>query len=267
VLVGAYFFGKRYATLSALLSIIIISLMAYFYPRMFAFGKNDVLNKWLDISTWGAFLIITGYFMGHLYEKKESANREIKKTYQGIIEMMSLIIDSTDKASQSHSYRVSIISGMMAREMGLPEVWVENIRIAAILHDLGKLGVSSEVLKKIDMVKCKESERGSIARGADTLEPLCGKILDVLPSILYHGERFDGSGDFKLVGDDIPLGARVIAVADSYDSLVYGLSSRKGLSPSEVKQQIVERARTYFDPGVVKAFTSIFPQLNVQMPP
>ncbi len=267
VLVGAYFFGKRYATQSALLSVILVSLIAYLYPSMFTFARDDKFHRWLDISTWGAFLIVTGYLMGHLYEKKERANMEMKKTYQGIVEMMSLVIDSADKAAQSHSYRVSVISGMIAREMGLSELWVENIRIAAILHDLGKIGVSGEILKKIDMMAGGDPGDGKrLARGTDTLEPVCGKILDILPLILYHGERFDGAGDFRLSGDDIPLGARVIAVADTYDSLVCGLSYRKGLTPSEAKQQIIERVRTYFDPGVVKAFTAVFPQLSVQRP-
>jgi HD-GYP domain-containing protein (c-di-GMP phosphodiesterase class II) len=268
VLIGAYFFGRHYATHSAVFSIILVSLIAYYYPSTFTFNSDDEFYRWLDIATWGGFLIITGYFMGHLYEKKESANRETKKTYQGIIEMMSLIIDSADKATQSHSYRVSVISGMIAREMGLSEVWVENVRIAALLHDLGKLGVSSEVLKKIDKMTSEEYEHMGIRtmRGADTLEPVCGKILDILPSILYHHEKFEGSGDFHVAGDDIPLGARIIAVADAYDSLTSGSSHRKGSSPLDVKQQIIEHARTDFDPGVVKAFTCIFPRLDVEMP-
>lgn len=268
VLVGAYFFGKRYATHSALLSIILVSLIAYYYPSTFTLAANDELYRWLDIATWGSFLVITGYLMGHLYEKKERANKEIKKTYQGIIEMMSLIIDSTDKATQSHSYRVSVISGMIAREMGLSEVWVENIRIGALLHDLGKLGVSSEVLKKIDKMTTEEYGRMEIrtTRGTDALEPVCGKILDILPSILYNREKFDGSGEFHMAGDDIPLGARIIAVADSYDMLNSDRSSGKDVSPVDTKKQMMERAQTDFDQGVLKAFISILPRLNVEIP-
>jgi hypothetical protein len=266
VLIGAYFFGKRYATLSALFSIILISLIAYYYPSTFITNYEAPLYRWLDIATWGSFLVITGYFMGHLYEKKEKANQEIKKTYQGIIEMMSLVIDSADKATQSHSYRVSVISGMIARELGLSEVWVENIRIASLLHDLGRLGVSSEVLKKIDKMTSGEYCRPGIRtpRGTDALEPVCGKILDVLPSILYNREKFDGSGEFHMAGDEIPLGARIIAAADAYDSLISGPSSEKSISPSEVHEQMMEHSQTDFDPGVLKAFSSILPRLDVE---
>ena len=259
VLIGAYFFGKRYATQSALFSIILISLIAYNYPSTFTTDKETPFFRWLNIATWGSFLIITGYFMGHLYEKKEKANKEIKKTYQGIIEMMSLIIDSADKATQSHSYRVSVISGMIARELGLSEVWVENIRIASLLHDLGRLGVSSEVLKKIDKMTSEEYCHAGIRtpRGTDALEPVCGKILDVLPSILYNREKFDGSGEFHLAGDEIPLGARIIAAADAYDSLMSGPSSGKGVSPSEVQRKMMQQSQTDFDPGILKALSSV----------
>jgi len=268
VLIGAYFFGKRYATHSALFSIILVSLIAYYYPSTFTLHMTGELYRWLDIATWGCFLVITGYFMGHLYEKKERANKEIKKTYQGIIEMMSLIIDSTDKATQSHSYRVSVISGMVAREMGLSEVWVENIRIAALLHDLGKLGVSSELLKRLDKMTSEEYGRMEIRtmRGTDTLEPVCGKILDILPSILYNREKFDGSGDFNMAGDEIPLGARIIAVADTYDSLISDPTSRKDTSTADIQRHLIEHAQTDFDPGVLKALISVLPRLEVKIP-
>lgn len=263
VLIGAYFFGKRYATHSALFSIILISVIAYYYPSTFVTDYNAPLSRWLDIATWGGFLVITGYFMGLLYEKKEKANKEIKKTYQGIIEMMSLIIDSADKAAQSHSYRVSVISGMIARELGLTEVWVENIRIGSLLHDLGRLGVSSEVLKRIDTMTSKGESRTGIrtSHGTDALEPVCEKILDVLPSILYNREKFDGSGEFHMSGDEIPLGARIITVADAYDSLISDTSSGKNLSPSDVQKRLMEHSQTDFDPGVLKALSSILPRL------
>jgi HD-GYP domain-containing protein (c-di-GMP phosphodiesterase class II) len=268
VLFSAYFLGKHHATYSAVFSILLISLIAFYYPSTFAFDIDSKLYKWLDIATWGSFLVITGYYMGLLYEKKESANREIKKTYQGIIEMMSMIIDSSDKAARSHSYRVSVISGMIARDMGLSELWVENIRIAALLHDLGKLDVGSEVLNKLSKLPGGEYENMQIrtTRGPDTLEPMCGKILDILPSILYHNEKFDGSGNLAMAGDDIPLGARIIAVADAYDSLVYDSIDRKNLTPPEAKQEIIKYTVTHFDPRVIKAFSAILPSLEVGVP-
>lgn len=261
VLIGAYFFGKRYATLSALFSIILVSSMAFFYPSTFVFKMEDSFDRWLDISTWGSFLMITGYFMGLLYEKKERANRKIKETYRGIVELMSIIIDSTEKATQNHSYRVSVVSGIIAREMGLSEIRVENVRIAALLHDLGKVGLSTEVLKKINCISRYEQE-GPVTPANDVLEPVCAKILDVLPLILHYRERFDGSGDLGIIADDIPLGSRIIAVAEAYDSFLSQDAGGK-FGPHDARRNIIKFSGTDFDPSVVNAFLSVFPKLNI----
>ncbi|MCL4456700.1 MAG: HD domain-containing protein [Nitrospirae bacterium] len=268
VLIGAYFFGKRYATHSAVLSIIMISVIVYVYPESFAFSSDEELYKWLDIVTWGGFLFITGYFMGLLFEKKEKAKKEIKNTYRGIIEMLSLVIDSVDKQTQSHSYRVSVIAEMIAREMGLPESEVENIRIAALLHDLGKIGVSAEILHKIG--KLSEEERESMKShptlGAGVLAPVGGRVLLLLPLILHHHEKYDGKGYHGFIGEGIPIGARIIAVADVYDALTTDRPYRTGLSPLQARKEIVSNAGTHFDPEVVSVFDSIFHKLDSELP-
>ena len=117
VLLGAFYLGKRYATLAATFSVMLISLIAYFYPKSFEFVGTSVLYRWLDIVTWGGFLLITGYCMGLLYERNMEKTLEVNNTYRGIIEMLSVIIDTSDKNTQSHSYRVSTISELIASEL------------------------------------------------------------------------------------------------------------------------------------------------------
>jgi putative nucleotidyltransferase with HDIG domain len=268
VLLGAYYFGKRYATHSAVLSIMLISVIAYVYPRTFIFHETSQLYKWLDIVTWGGFLFVTGYFMGLLYEKKEQTNRELRRTYKGIIEMLSIIIDSADKRTQSHSYRVSVISEMLARQLECTEEDIENIRVAAMLHDIGKLGVSSEMLQKVG--KLTDEEIKEIKKhpeiGANVLNPVGGRALEILPAILHHHEKYDGSGYHGTIGKEIPLGARIIAVADVYEALTSDRPYRKALSPFEARKEIVDNSGTQFDPDVVKVFDSIFPKLYREGP-
>lgn len=268
VVIGAYFFGKRYATYSAFLSIILIFLIAYFYPATFIFPSDNELFKWLDIATWGGFIIITGYLMGHLYEKKETAKQRIKKTYQGIIEMLSLMIDAVDRNTQSHSYRVSVISTMLAQQMKCLDEEIENIRVAALLHDLGKLGISTAVLQNIKKLSSDEREhmKTHAKRGVDIIEPIGGKVFDILPFILYHHEKYDGSGYYQLDHESIPLGARIIAVADVFDALISDRPYRKGLSPMQAKKEVVDNAGAQFDPAVVKAFEDIFSQIDSEIP-
>jgi HD-GYP domain-containing protein (c-di-GMP phosphodiesterase class II) len=266
VILGAYFFGKRYATLAALFSIILISALAYTYPATFNYSRDGGLYRWLDLLTWGSFLLVTGYAMGHLYEKKEEATREIKSTYLGVIEMLSLVIDSVDTQTQSHSYRVSVIAEQIAQKMGLPTGELENIRIAALLHDLGKIGVSCEILGKIGKLSTTDLEqiKGHTQHAVDVLEPLGGKVNALLPIILNHHEKFDGTGYNAQTGVEIPLGARIVAVADVYDALISDRPYRKALSPFQAKKEIMENSGNHFDPAVVKVFDSIFPKLDVE---
>ncbi|MEJ2324043.1 MAG: HD-GYP domain-containing protein [Nitrospirota bacterium] len=263
VIIGAYFMGKRYATQAAFLSFLIIFLVAYVYPTSFRLESSSDLYRWLDLMTWGGFLVLTGYLMGVLYEKKEKTALELRNTYTGIIEMLSALIDSVDKQTQSHSYRVSMIAEKIARQLRCPEIEIEDIRIAALLHDIGKLGISSDILKKAGTLTDEESRtmRSHTRRVSDFLSPTGGRVLQLLPLIVYHHEKYDGSGYEGLTADDIPFGAKIIAVADVYEALTADRPYRKAMTPFEARKEIVDNAGVQFDPAVVSAFEKIFPSL------
>lgn len=268
VLLGAYFFGKRYAIVSSVFSVVVVGLLAYFVPQSFALqtGNNAEFFKWLDLVTWGLFLIFTGYCMGILYDKKEESRKELQRTYSGIIEMLSLVIESADNYTQSHSHRVSMIAEMIAKQMKLNEFDVENIRVAALLHDLGKVGVSEAVLQKVTELTAQEriSLRRHTWLAVNMLEPLGETVGDILPIILHHHEKYDGSGYYKAAQEDIPLGARIIAVADVYDALTTDRPYRKAFSSLQAKQEILANSGTHFDPQIVAAFNQIFPYLETE---
>ncbi len=268
VLIGAYHFGKRYATNAAVLSGILVFVIAYYYPASFAMPSDESLYRWLDLVTWLGFLLVMGYYVGLLYEKKENAKEEIKKTYQGIIEMLSLIIDSVDKQTQSHSYRVSVVAERIAIQMKCPQQEIENIKIAALLHDLGKLGLSAEVLNKIGKLSAEEHEhvKAHVKIGAQFIAPVGGRVLDLLPYILLHHEKYDGTGYQSVIGEGVPLGARIIAVADYYDALLSDRPYRQGLSPLAVRDEILQNSGKHFDPAVVEAFAAIFQTLGADAP-
>jgi putative nucleotidyltransferase with HDIG domain len=269
VVLGAYFYGKRYATLAALFSVLLIFSVAYTYPVTFSFNADSTLLRWLDLTTWGGFLLITGYTMGLLYERKEKLSKEIQMTYIGVIEMLSQVIDSVDKETQNHSYRVSLLAEKLALAMECPRHEVENIRIAALLHDIGKIGVTSEVLGKVGQLTKEEFSqvRKHPKHGAKVLEPVGGRVLELLPCILQHHEHFDGTGYHGLLGEEIPRGARIIAVADVYDALVSDRSYRKALTPSQARNEITTNSGSHFCPDVVRTFDALFPQLDFETAP
>ena len=265
VLLGAFFYGKKHGIYSAILSVLIIFAIAYFIPDTFSKDANDInLDKWLDVSIWGGFLILTGYTTGFLYEKKEAYNNELRKTYSGIITMLSVVIDSVDKYTQNHSYRVSRYAEKIAIAAGLPGPEVEDIMVAALLHDIGKIGVGEEVLNKIGNLSEKERKEmvDHTGKASELLEPLGGRVLKILPLILNHHERYDGKGYYGLIGGSIPIGARIIAVADVYDALITDRPYRKALSPEQAKNEIINGSETHFDPEVIKYFQKVFSTID-----
>ena len=271
VLLGAYFFGKRYAIISAISSVLIIFFLAYFFPKSFAVEtlSESQLLRWLDLITWGLFLIVTGYCMGILYEKNEESKKELQLTYNGIIDMLSLIIESADNYTQSHSRRVSVISEMIAKRLNLNKFETENIRVAALLHDLGKIGVRDTILQKVTVLTTQEkiNVKQHAWIGVNMLKPLGETVGDILPIILHHHDKYDGSGYYKAASGDIPLGARIIAVADVYDALTTDRPYRKAFSALKARQEIIDNSGSHFDPKVVTAFCYIFPYLGTENRP
>jgi diguanylate cyclase (GGDEF)-like protein len=164
-------------------------------------------------------------------------------------------VDARDAYTGSHSERVSEIAARIARRLGLDEQQVELTRLAARLHDLGKLAIPEEILRKPSALN--ESERLVLQRhpqiGHRMLESL--GVEPIAEWVLAHHERWDGDGyPNRLRGDEIPLGARIIFVADAFDAMTSERVYRKPLTSHEALEELERCAGTQFDPTIVDAF-------------
>jgi putative nucleotidyltransferase with HDIG domain len=260
VVFGAYTLGLRKGVYSALFSCAIVFTIALMNEHQFLANDPENWMRWLDLVTWGCFLVLTSYVVGTLYEEKEQQLHEIRQAYSGILEIMSKFIDSVDRYTENHSRRVADYSIEIARAMGLAEPIVEDIRVGAYLHDIGKVDVSTEVLRKA--AGLTEEEMDEMRRHVDTGERMVrsmgGILRHVIPMIAYHHERWDGTGYKGLVGEAIPLGARIIAVADTYDAIVTDRAYRKGRTPEQAMRILEEASGTQFDPSVVAVFMHLY---------
>ncbi len=145
---------------------------------------------------------------------------------------------------------------------------IEDIRAAALLHDIGKLETSRDVLYKAAKLTDEEiSEiKTHVQKGVNLLSPVSGSLRRILPIILAHHDKFDGSGYNATKGEDIPIEARVLSVADVYDALISDRPYRQGLSPFEARDIIVKGEGTDFDPRVIRAFESAFQKQRLEVP-
>ncbi|MBI1797884.1 MAG: HD-GYP domain-containing protein [Candidatus Eisenbacteria bacterium] len=258
VVVGAYLLGRWRGVWSALLSCAIVYVMAFMSSAKF--GDGQAWMRWLDLITWGSFLVLTSYVVGSLYDLKEAQLRELQHAYRGVLEIMSKFIDSVDRYTENHSRRVADIAVVIARAMQLPAPEIENIRVGGLLHDIGKIDVSTDVLRKASGLTVDETEemRGHVVKGEALVRSVGGILKHVLPMVAYHHERWDGTGYKGLIGENIPLGARIIAVADTYDAIITSRAYRPGRSHDEALAIIRSESGRQFDPRVVDVFLTAF---------
>ena len=165
-------------------------------------------------------------------------------------------VDARDAYTGSHSERVGELAARIARRLGGDEAQIELTRLAASLHDLGKLAIPEEILRKPGALN--ESERLVLQRhpqiGFRMLESL--GVEPIAEWVLHHHERWDGDGyPDRLRAEDIPLGARIIFVADAYDAMTSERVYRKPLTPREALDELERCAGTQFDPQIVEAFS------------
>jgi len=158
-------------------------------------------------------------------------------------------------ATEGHSQRVSRLAGQIAMQMRLSEAEIEEIRLAGALHDVGKLGIPDNILYKPGRLTPEEFEviKSHAAWGAKILEPL--KVTAIKRIVRHHHERYDGKGyPDHLKGEEIPLGARIVAVAESFHNMVSHLRYRSARTCEEALAELCRCSGTQFDPKVVMAF-------------
>lgn len=174
------------------------------------------------------------------------------------LELLADTVDQRDPYTYQHSVRVSEYARALAARLGLPPEEVETIALAARVHDLGKIGVPDRLLLKPQTLTATELEevRQHTTLGANLVNKL-PQYRQGKEYILYHHERYDGSGLFRLSGRHIPLGARIIAVADAFDAMTSDRPYRQALSMRAALEELQKEKGRQFDPEVVDAFVSM----------
>jgi putative nucleotidyltransferase with HDIG domain len=259
VLTAGYFLGRRMGVLAAVFSILAVLICLLVFPERF-FTSGEILKGVTQLCSWGGFLILASFTVGTLYERNEQRIKELKNAYIGVLEILSKYLESTDRYTKGHSVRVSELAMEIGIAMELPRPEVENIRVAGLLHDIGKIEISGEILSKAAKLSTEEKELMDLhtVKGAYILSAVGSVLKEVVPIVVAHHKHFvdtmeGNNGDTM----KIPLGARVVAVADAFDAMTTDRPYRKGIQPWEAFQEIVTNIGKQFDPQVVGAFKRV----------
>jgi len=186
------------------------------------------------------------------------ANEELRRLFMGSIKALAQALEAKDEYTQGHSERVAEVAVGIAHYLSLAENEINDMWLAGFLHDIGKIGIQETVLNKPG--KLSASEWDLIQQHPVLAERiLCPieELSEVIKVVRHHHERFDGSGyPDGLEGSEIPLGARILSVADAYDALTSKRSYRDALSHEDAVGVLEDAAGTQFDPVIVRAFLS-----------
>jgi putative nucleotidyltransferase with HDIG domain len=259
VLASGYFLGRRLGVLTAVFSILVIVISSLFSPKTF-FGNQDFLRSFAQVSSWAGFLILASVAVGTLYEQNERRIRDLKNAYIGILEILSKYLESTDRYTKGHSVRVSELAMEIGVAMELSRTEVENIRVAGLLHDIGKIEISGEILRKAAQLTTEEREllNEHTVKGGYLLSSVGSVLKEVVPIVVSHHKYFMDTiekPEKEII--DIPMGARVVAVADAFDAMTSDRPYRKGMTPRDAAEEIIKNSGKQFDPEVVDAFKHV----------
>lgn len=197
-----------------------------------------------------------------LFKKQEELYTEQKMLFDSFIDTLATSIDARDKITAGHSTRVKLYSGLISRQMELDEDYIEAIEKAAILHDIGKIGIKDSVLQKEGKLTDEEyqhiQEHVSITFNILKKIHMTEEFKMVNEIASSHHEKFDGSGYYrKLKGEDIPLGGRILAVSDVFDAITSKRHYRDKMPIINVINILLKDCNAHFDPNIVDAFLSI----------
>jgi putative nucleotidyltransferase with HDIG domain len=201
-------------------------------------------------------------------EAVQESQSRLDDAYLQFVGSLAQALDARDRYTAGHSNRVSLYAVAIAHQMQLPRDQIEVIRVGALLHDIGKIGIPDDVLQKPDRLTAEEF-------GLIQLHPQIGrKILqrvghfqDYLPIVELHHEDYDGGGyPYGLRGDEIPQEARIVRVADAYDAMTSDRAYRKALPRDQVLANLQAGSGAQFDPGVVRALMATLPPGGVGLP-
>ena len=194
-------------------------------------------------------------YQEYLEGKIEEQTAEIRKLFLGAIEALVSALEAKDRYTAGHSRRVCEVAIAIGNELGLSPQEMEDLRWGGLLHDVGKIAIDQLIQNKPDRLTLEEYEHimTHVSVGADIVRPvLNGRIVEMIE---HHHDHYDGSRLHQVVaGADIPLGARILAVADAFDAMISDRPYRSALSLTEAIDEIKRCSGTQFDPVVVAAF-------------
>lgn len=233
--------------------------------KRLVFARNDIRHV-VDLATQGAMAIE----QAQLFAKVRSYAEQVELSYDSTLKALTAALDAKDEVTEGHCERVARLTSNLGHQLGIKDRALVDLERGALLHDVGKIGVPDEVLRKPSALNDMEWE--AIRKHpllAGVMISKVGFLEGATPVLLYHHERYDGGGyPFGLAADQIPLEARIFSVVDAYDAMTSDRPYRRAMAHREAMQEIAQHSGSQFDPAIVREFQRMMssrPELHARV--
>jgi len=232
------------------------------------FSQRVALTSRTEIGELATTFNFMSQELEHFVLDLKRAANENRELFMSSIQMLAGAVDEKDPYTRGHSDRVTKYSVLITKEMGLTEEFQETVRVSAQLHDVGKIGIEDRILKKPGALTAEEFEimKTHTTKGANILRPVA-QLQEMIPGIELHHESLDGRGyPHGFNGDQIPLLARIIAVADTFDALTTNRPYQTARSMEDALRVINSLSGKRLDPAAVAALQAIYRRGEISVP-
>ncbi len=262
ILLGGYLVGRRQTVLASFFCVALVVFAVIHNPGFF----GQAQNKWFLVSeviSWGGILILAAYLVGTLAEQKERKIQELRTAYIGIVEILTkYFLEASDRYTKGHSLRVADYATQMALNLRLPEAQVENIRVAALLHDIGKVEIGSDLIQKATNLAIEQKQVISThtAEGSRFLNALGTVLKEAMPIVLKYHRYLVNKNELGKEKESNLLEVKILEMADTFDSLVAGNSTRQGVEPNKALEELNKEAVQELDQKILQALRKVVAQ-------
>jgi putative nucleotidyltransferase with HDIG domain len=273
---------SRLAVYTVMLAWIILGISIFFFTQQDEGASFRIVQYFLSTEEAGVrfralillapfVLTVISYLINErekLFQKTLLAESELRSLVKELVLAFANALDAKSSWTMGHSERVASFALSIAKEMHFSEHDLEMLKIGSLLHDIGKIGTYDVILEKAEPLTEKEWEliKRHPSKGAAILKPV-GQLQMVIPIVKYHHERLDGKGYPEgLKGNDIPLLARILCVADAFDAMTADRPYKRAMGREEALVHMKQHAGTQFDPDIVKTFLKVLDTSNEIIP-
>lgn len=256
IVLGGFFLGRYRAGVLALFCMIAVSVVTAFTLRDFAAFNSPIVIA-LAVTVWGAVLGLTALLVGTLSDQRTAKMRELHEAYVGVVEVLATYLQSANPRLKTRSVRVAELSQEIARQLKLPPKDVDDVWVAALLHDMQNVEITARVIRKAvgDIEAESVPSEQHTFHGADLIHSLSPMLRGAFPLLITQSDSFkelDWS-DEEPRETKPPVGSEILRVARAYELLREGEFGEPGLEPPEALKALYQETEASYDPEILNA--------------